>query len=195
MLALAAQAACKNYEDVEPADICDDVGYAISSRTFSCEKSERLANERFHRFRDQVPCNVTKETMSFDCSVSIEALTCEQQAPLGDDFSLWLASPSCQALLGSGLPAAPPPLQGNCAPFREAVIAKATECRIPGEPLPTVMVNLSNCSEALAQQHQEACLAQLNAILACETVYRYAAGVDQWTEAPVCQSVIAGIAP
>lgn len=194
LLLVGSFGSCKNYEDVEPEDVCEDVGFAISSRTFSCEKSSDRANARYHRFRDTVPCNVTKENMSFDCSVAIEALTCEQTAPYGDDFTQWLASEPCQKLFGPSTPAYQPPT-GNCKQFRDAVVVKADECRLPEQPAVPVNVDLSRCNETVALEMLAPCLQELYAVLSCDTVARYAQGVESWTEAPTCQVTILGYKP
>lgn len=194
LTALAGLAACKNYVDVKPEDICDDVGFAISSRTFSCENDGNRANARYHLFRDTVSCNVNKENMSFDCSVAIESLTCEQTAPYGDDFTQWLASEPCRKIFGASTPAYVPPT-GNCAQFRDLVVAKAAECRQPDQPALSINVDLSRCIETVAIESGPGCLAELATTLTCETVARYAQGVESWSDAPACQVTILGYKP
>lgn len=88
-----------------PGQVCDEVGFAISRRTWQCTGDEALAAERWDAFQDDATCyDVDAEVDEADnylaCATAIEAMSCEEVEAAGDDLSAWLAaSPVCEWLV------------------------------------------------------------------------------------------------
>jgi hypothetical protein len=89
---------------MEPSRVCDDVRYAIASRTFECTGDETLALRRSDAFGDGYSCLV--ETIDepidryYHCPVTVEDTRCPDVKAFGDDLDRWLAqSPACAAIL------------------------------------------------------------------------------------------------
>lgn len=111
LMAALALLACGKISEEFPADqVCRDVGYAISARTFECEADTALAEKRFEQFSSQYQCLVreverTPIDVYYHCPAQITATTCEQVEAYGDDLLPYLLlSPTCrQFLAGPGL--------------------------------------------------------------------------------------------
>jgi hypothetical protein len=97
-------AACSTQVELSPSEVCDNVGYAIASRTLDCTSSATLANARYDAFTATMKCGATKAlTADFACSYAVGTASCSEVLALRDDFSAWLArSSTCAHLFPSG---------------------------------------------------------------------------------------------
>ena len=105
LLALAlAAAACTNQSDREAADVCEQVGFAIASRTLACSGDTALANSRFEDFQASTQC--TSDSVAdlyFSCVRAVNAKSCAEVSQLADDFDQWIDTAStCPPLFGRG---------------------------------------------------------------------------------------------
>jgi hypothetical protein len=103
-LVAVASACDQPWLEMEPGRVCDDVGYAISARTFECLDDEAEAQRRFDGLREAYDCLVDSLEEPIDryyhCPVAINAMTCAEVRRAGDDLSAWLdASASCAVIL------------------------------------------------------------------------------------------------
>ena len=92
-LALTA-AACTNESDREAADVCEQVGFAIASRTLACSGDTTLANSRFEDFQASTQC--TSDSVAdlyFSCVRAVNAKSCPEVTQLADDFDRWIEVP------------------------------------------------------------------------------------------------------
>ena len=108
--ALSLLACADPYESFPADQVCRDVGYAISARTFECLADSDLASRRYDEFRRDYQCLVTDVATSpidvyYHCVAQITATTCDQVTTFGDDLTPYLLlSPTCaQFLAGPGL--------------------------------------------------------------------------------------------
>lgn len=94
--------ACTNESDRELSEVCDNVGFAIASRTLACAGDPELANARYERFASSTRCAVTSPNdVSFDCVRAVNAKRCDEVSALGDDFAAWIATSStCPSIFG-----------------------------------------------------------------------------------------------
>jgi hypothetical protein len=100
-LSAAILSGCPEEWQDEPASlVCDEVGYAIASRTFACTGDDALALERQGAFGDDFTCIAEGPPAPtadlYHCAVAILDLSCDDVDALGDDLAGWLASsPAC----------------------------------------------------------------------------------------------------
>ena len=113
LLPFAALACCYNLTPVEAGAPCEEVGYAISRRTFECTGDDALANQRYRDFEAAYACvdldgSTAGDTAYvyaelpgpssryFHCAFTIGELPCELVDEYGGDFAQWLtASEAC----------------------------------------------------------------------------------------------------
>lgn len=100
-LHLLTLTACPSaWVDEPPQEVCEQVGFAVASRTFACTGDEVLAIERqdaFHRgFRCVVEGPPAPVGDLYHCPAAILDLRCDEVEALGDDLDSWLdSSPAC----------------------------------------------------------------------------------------------------
>jgi len=106
MLSLLLLLACgEPFLDMETDQVCKDAAYAVSALTFDCRDDEELALARFEQFERQFRCLVRDIEVEpieryYHCPVAIGALTCDDEARIGDDLAQYLdASPACPLIL------------------------------------------------------------------------------------------------
>ena len=106
--ALSMLTACTNLEPVSPDAPCDEVGFAISRRTFECTGDHDLSNARYQAFTREYECIPVEWELEdddgipgvdpqgqlnyFDCAFTIGELACELVDEYGDDLPLWMES-------------------------------------------------------------------------------------------------------
>ena len=93
---------------IEADDLCQEVGYAIASRTQTCTGDADAAEARYTRFEEDYTCvevdpsdtgGVRAEDL-YACPLAIRNLACELVDDYGDDLDAWLgASPVCALLV------------------------------------------------------------------------------------------------
>lgn len=100
----AAVAACTNESDREAGDVCEQVGFAIASRTLACSGDTTLANSRFEDFQASTQC--TSDSVAdlyFSCVRAVNTKSCAEVTQLADDFDRWIdTSSTCPPLFGRG---------------------------------------------------------------------------------------------
>ena len=165
-------ASCFNARDRDASEGCDNVGYAIASRTRACSGDPDLANARYARFAAATRCTLTySHDEDFACAYTVNAATCAQVAAAGDDIDRWIAlDPRCATILSraDGSSYAPPPTanpltsQNDACKEASAVIAnRIAVCQAMGAvPSPTAVMT------ANAQV-----VAELDAQLACKVAF------------------------
>lgn len=104
----------KPYREFPKDQVCRDVGYAISARTFECTDDPELAEARFDAFLEQYTCGV--QSLQYDpidvwyhCVAKINEVGCDNVTTWKEDLSQYLLqSPTCRDFLtGPGLDAIP----------------------------------------------------------------------------------------
>ena len=90
------------WEPMAPDQVCTEVGYAISNRTYACLNDEDLARKRFKAFKRQYGCQIDSLDAPIEylyrCPISVKATPCSDVRAFGDDLDLWLPE-SCELVL------------------------------------------------------------------------------------------------
>lgn len=120
MIALLLLAGCTNLEPVSGTLPCEEVGYAISRRTYECTGDTELANARYEAFVDTYTCRSIDWELGkqdtdlpntvgpkgqldyFHCAFAVGELACELVEAYGDDLDLWLDSSEACPLVIEG---------------------------------------------------------------------------------------------
>jgi len=100
-----------NLEPISGQRICDDVGYALSSRAYQCGLSTTSANQLFTQFEKKFSCDASSVenelsfvglTNVYACVDSLRNTPCDSVKQWGDSLSIWFAQSSdCQVLTQS----------------------------------------------------------------------------------------------
>jgi len=100
-----------NLEPISGQRICDDVGYALSSRAYQCGLSTTSANQLFTQFEKEFSCDASSVenelsfvglTNVYACVDSLRNTPCDSVKQWGDSLSIWFAQSSdCQILTQS----------------------------------------------------------------------------------------------
>lgn len=104
LLLFVAAGCADTWEPMAPSQVCDDVGFAIASRTMECTGDAALAAARSEAFDQAYRCRVQGLEEPIDryyhCPVSVYGLSCADVEAFGDDLSAWLtASSVCGVIL------------------------------------------------------------------------------------------------
>ena len=90
------------WEPMAPDQVCKEVGYAISNRTYACLNDEDLARKRYKAFEKQYGCQIDSLDAPIEylyrCPISVKATPCSDVRAFGDDLDLWLPT-SCELVL------------------------------------------------------------------------------------------------
>lgn len=99
LVAAAACTGCTREPDSFPGDEwCLQAGYAIASRSFTCEGDADVANERYERLMGEYACVPDVTNAGPGCSQRLLELTCDQVSVAGDDLQQWLNLGQCAQL-------------------------------------------------------------------------------------------------
>jgi len=102
---LLLTACAPTWQDMEPDQVCSDVGFAISARTMECTGDPDLAAARDAALNRDYRCQVRSvEDVPIDryyhCPIAVYDLGCKAVERNGDDLDLWLeASWVCDVIL------------------------------------------------------------------------------------------------
>lgn len=99
-LCLALAGCPSEWVDEPPEAVCEQVGFALASRTFACTGDDALAIERQEAFHRGYRCIVEPQPAPvgelYHCATAILELGCDEVEALGDDLDEWLdSSPAC----------------------------------------------------------------------------------------------------
>lgn len=100
LFALSSTQACRCSQEPEllsPEQVCDEVGFALSSRAVACGATVEEGNEVFAQFSSTFSCDAASETAKLlDCVASLLLGACEVAPKPGAPLELALgASPVC----------------------------------------------------------------------------------------------------